>query len=151
MLLNGLTNEERRYQPTSDSHHIDFTVWHMARVEDNWIHRFAKDAEQIWIRDSWHQKLNLPRDGTGYGFTSDEVKNLPLFDIDMLMNYYNIVAHETRNYLDDISLDKLKYCPQPNKRPGYTIGQMFSHIIVEESQHLGQVSYVRGMLKGINK
>ena len=69
----------------------------------------------------------------------------------MLMNYYNIVAHETRNYLDDISLDKLKYCPQPNKRPGYTIGQMFSHIIVEESQHLGQVSYVRGMLKGINK
>lgn len=151
MLLNGLSNEERRYQSTSDSHHIDFTVWHMARVEDNWIHSFAKGSDQIWIRDSWHQKLNLPQDGTGYGFTSDEVKTLPLFDIDMLMIYYKIVSQETRNYLDHISPDQLKHCPQPNKRPGYTIGQMFSHIIVEESQHLGQISYVRGMLRGINK
>ena len=30
--LDGLTPEERRFQPSPDSHHIDFAVWHMARV-----------------------------------------------------------------------------------------------------------------------
>jgi len=150
MLLDGLTKEERRYQPTPESHHIDFAVWHMARVEDNWIHQFAKGTEQIWIQHSWYRKLELPRDGTGYGFTSDEVKTLPVYDIDVLMSYYRIVAQETRNYLTQISQDQLNYCPEPDKRPGYSIGQMLSHIIVEESQHLGQISYIRGMLKGIN-
>ena len=30
--LDGLTPEERRYQPDPESHHIDYAVWHMARV-----------------------------------------------------------------------------------------------------------------------
>ncbi|MDP6453951.1 MAG: DUF664 domain-containing protein, partial [SAR202 cluster bacterium] len=40
--LDGLTSEERRFQPSQDSHHIDFVVWHMARVEDDWVQRFAQ-------------------------------------------------------------------------------------------------------------
>ncbi len=31
--LDGLTPEERRFQPGPESHQIDFAVWHMARVE----------------------------------------------------------------------------------------------------------------------
>lgn len=39
--------------------------------------------------------------------------------------------------------------PDPERRPGYTVGRMFSHLIVEESQHLGQVAYLRGLLRGL--
>jgi uncharacterized damage-inducible protein DinB len=45
--LDGLTPEERRYQPTPDAHHIDFAVWHMARVEDDWVHRFALRSDSV--------------------------------------------------------------------------------------------------------
>ena len=55
--LEGLTSDERRFQPTPDSHHIDFTVWHMARVEDDWIQRFAQSRDTVWNRDGWYQRL----------------------------------------------------------------------------------------------
>ena len=38
--------------------------------------------------------------------------------------------------------------PNP-KRPGYTIAEMFSHLMIEEGQHLGQVAYLRGIQRGL--
>jgi len=40
-------------------------------------------------------------------------------------------------------------CSNPARRPGYTIGRMFSHLLVEGSQHLGQVAYLRGLQRGL--
>ena len=37
--LEGLTPDERRFQPTTESNHVDFIVWHMARVEDTLLNR----------------------------------------------------------------------------------------------------------------
>ena len=38
-----------------------------------------------------------------------------------------------------------------HKRLGFKKGDwIWGHIIVEESQHLGQIAYIRGMIKGIN-
>ncbi len=50
--IDGLTAEERRFQPTPHSHHIDFVVWHMARVEDSWINGTAQRKDHVWIRDA---------------------------------------------------------------------------------------------------
>ena len=149
--LDGLTSEERRFQPDPKSHHIDFTVWHMARVEDNWVQSFARRAANIWHRDGWHEKLGLPKDGSGFGYDAAQIASLPSFDIDGLMAYYNAVAQETRQYLDALTPEDLDTCPEPERRPGYSIGKMFSHVIVEESQHLGQIAYLRGMQRGLNK
>ena len=33
-LVDGLTEEERRFMPSEESHHIDFALWHAARAED---------------------------------------------------------------------------------------------------------------------
>ncbi len=64
--LEGLTPEERRFQPGPESHHIDFTVWHMARVEDDWIQGFAQSTDRIWNREGWPDKLGLPARGNGW-------------------------------------------------------------------------------------
>ena len=32
-----------------------------------------------------------------------------------------------------------------------TIGKMFSHVIVEQAQHTGQVAYLRGLQRGLDK
>ena len=37
--LDGLAPEERRFQPAPESNHIDFIVWHIARVEDSIVNR----------------------------------------------------------------------------------------------------------------
>jgi hypothetical protein len=35
--LEGLKPAEARWQPTLDTNHIAWLVWHMARGEDRWI------------------------------------------------------------------------------------------------------------------
>ena len=149
--LSGLTPEERRFQPTADAHHIDFAVWHMARVEDGWVQGFALGADAVWERDGWDRKLGLPASDSGFGYTAQQVSDLPGYDHDELMSYFEAVREATLGYLDEISDEDLESCPQPERRPGYTVARMLSHVIVEESQHTGQVAYLRGLQRGLNK
>lgn len=148
--LEGLSKEERRFQPDTASNHIDFTVWHMARVEDEWIHGFAKQTDTIWKRDKWYKTLNLPEDESGYKYSSQQVVNFPDFDFNVLMNYYSSVSQATLQYLNSLDDKTLNTCPDNDRLPGYTIGKMFGHVIVEESQHLGQIAYLRGLQRGLN-
>ncbi|MDA1349440.1 MAG: DinB family protein [Chloroflexi bacterium] len=148
--LDGLTPQERRFQPGPDSHHIDFTIWHMARVEDNWVLRFGRQAETVWERDGWAQRLGLPEQGSGFGYTAEQVTGLPDFDLDLLTEYADSVRAATLDFLDSLSQEDLDRCPDP-KRPENSIGRMLSHVIVEESQHVGQIAYIRGIQRGINK
>ena len=149
--VDGLTPEERRFQPSPEAHHIDFTVWHMARVEDDWVQRFAQRTDTVWKRDGWPDKLGLPERDSGFGYTAEQVAGLPRFDLDGLMDYYDSVRRETLRFLDGLTAEDLDNCPHPERRPGYTVGKMFSHVIVEEAQHVGQVAYLRGLQRGLNK
>ena len=146
--LEGLSAEERRFQPAPDSHHIDFAVWHMARVEDGWLQGFARRTDSIWQRDGWHQRLGMPERGSGFGYTGEQVRDLPAFDIDQMLEYYDAVRAETYRYLDSLTEAGLAEAPNP-KRPGYTIAEMFSHLMIEEGQHVGQVADLRGIQRGL--
>jgi uncharacterized damage-inducible protein DinB len=149
--LEGLMTEERRFQPGPDSHHVDFAVWHMARVEDDWLQRFAQRTDSIWLRDGWDKKLGLPEKDSGFGYSAEQARNLPAYDMEEMMAYYTSVREETLRFVDGLTQDDLDKCPHPERRPGYTIGKMFSHVIVEESQHVGQIAYLRGIQRGLNK
>jgi len=146
--LHGLTAAERRFQPKADANHIDFVVWHMARNEDQKIHD-AQRTSEVWQRDAWYQKLGLPAGNDGFGYTVEQVANLPQFDIADCMAYYDAVRRATLRYLDGLTPEALERCPDPERHPRSTIGRMFSHLIVEESQHLGQVAYLRGLQRGL--
>jgi uncharacterized damage-inducible protein DinB len=147
--LTGLTAAERRFQPTADANHIDFLVWHMARVEDFYMQEFAQRTSDIWQREAWYQKLGLPVGDGGFGYTMEQVINLPQFDIADCLAYYEAVRRATLRYLEGVTADDLERCPYPEWSSGYSIGRMFSHLIVEESQHLGQVAYLRGLQRGL--
>ena len=148
--LDGLTPQERRFQPGPDSHHIDFVVWHMARVEDNWVQRFGRQAKTVWERDGRAEKLGLPERDSGFGYTAELVTDLPVFDPTLLTEYAESVRAATLKFLDGLSERDLERCLD-QRRPEYSIGQMLKHVIVEESQHVGQVAYIRGIQRGLNQ
>ena len=148
--LDGLTPEERRFQPSPDSHHIDFAVWHMARVEDDWIQRFAQQNPTVWQRDAWHTRFGMPERESGFGFTTEQVHDLPSFDIAHMLDSYDAVRLSTNAPLDTPPEATPTTHPPPGT-PGYTIAQMFSHVMIEEAQHLGQVAYIRGIQRGMGK
>ena len=148
--VDGLTSAERRFQSTPDSHHIDFVLWHMARVEDNWVQEFGRGVESVWERSGWAAKLGLPEQGNGWGYTAEQVAELPQFDLELLNEYAEAVRAGTIEFLDGLSPDDLDRFPDP-KRPKACIGSMLSHVIVEESQHVGQVAYLRGIQRGLDQ
>lgn len=152
-MVDSLTDDERRFIPGSESHHIDFTVWHMARVEDTWINSFGKQKTQLWDQENWQERLNLniemdePR--SGWGWNIDQVHNMPKFSFDVLWDYMESVRECTDQYIEGLEDSDMDMCPD-NKRPNYSIAKMLAHLVVEQSQHIGQISYIRGMLRGLD-
>ena len=75
--LDGLTAEEHLFQPAPESHRVDFAVWHMARVEDSWVQRFAHGTDTVWQREGWDTRFGIPARDSGFQYTSEQVAALP--------------------------------------------------------------------------
>ena len=59
--LQGLTPAELAWRPGAEANSICFMVWHVARVEDRWLHRFAgglatrRVVSALWIARARHR------------------------------------------------------------------------------------------------
>ena len=153
-LISGLTDEERRKMPSEMSHHIDFALWHATRAEDVLLNFGAKETDQLWVQDGWHERFNIPARDVGVGYSAEQVREMPSTPIELLLGYHEACREQTLDYIshvDPLELDKR--CPFEalhRQLPDITKGGVLAHIVVETSQHLGQIVYIRGILRGIN-
>ena len=156
--LEGLTSEELAWRPQADCNPISFIAWHMMRVEDRYLHYFAMDTEEVWIKNNWFTQFGLGEFDSGLRFTLEQVAAFPVISPEMLLEYLEDVRQETRIYLQELQAQDLDVVPgwfafAPNLPPGsdkWSIGRMVQQLLGELNQHLGQVSYLRGMVKGFN-
>lgn len=147
--LDGLTSAELRWQPALDSNPILWTAWHMARTEDEWMNERVHSGNGLWLRHGWREKLGFATEGSGSGETADEVRAMPDVPMDAVMAYYDAVraaAVEVLDRLTEKDFDKEVSSSRGKRSLHWTLG----HLLVEESQHLGQIVYVRGMMRGLN-
>ena len=107
-LVQGLTDEERRFMPSGDSHHIDFALWHATRAEDVLLNLGAREQDQTWTLE--------------------------------------YVATVDPDELDE----RCPFEPLHTQLPGITKGGVLAHMVVEPAQHLGQIGYIRGIVRGLN-
>lgn len=156
--LEGLTSEELAWRPQGDCNPISFIAWHMARVEDRYVHHFAMAAEEVWVKNSWFAQYGLAASDTGLRFTVEQVAAFPAISLDLLSGYMAEVRRETSAYLQQLQGQDLDIVPGwfafaphiPPRSDQWSIGHMFRQLFGELNQHLGQVSYLRGMVKGFN-
>ncbi|MBS19558.1 MAG: hypothetical protein CL733_00810 [Chloroflexi bacterium] len=148
--LDTLTQEELIFRPEIHSNSIVFLVWHMAMVEDWLTNEILLNNEKIWIIDKYYEKFPDLKEKRGYGFSQEELDKFPNMDIEWLINYYDVVRNNTNKLLENITEKDLylKYEFKSEEVTGYFI---LGRLITELSQHLGQVSYIRGMLRGLNQ
>ncbi len=146
--IEGLTPAEVRWQPTMNTNPIAWMVWHMARVEDSWLSRLRDGTPQVWTSEGWAERFGMDPESTGSGHTSEDVRAMPEISMDQLMAYYEAVRAVMRQYLDQTTEADLArtYSYRGNDRSGTWI---LGHILVEESQHTGQVAMIRGMMRGL--
>jgi uncharacterized damage-inducible protein DinB len=143
----GLSPAEVRWQPTLHTNHIAWLVWHIARVEDLWVSRLRRSPE-VWNTDGWADRFRMDPVSAGNGQTIEEVRAMPEVSLTDLMAYLDAVRAVTRRYLAQATDADLaqEYQGRMGPRTGTWI---IGHILVEESQHVGQVALLRGMMRGV--
>lgn len=142
----GLTVEQLSYRPAPNANSIAWLIWHLTRVQDDHINDAAGTA-QVWTADGWVERFDLPFDAsaTGYGHSSAEVAAVTA-NASNLLGYHDAVHERTAEYLSTLGDDDLSRVIDESWNPPVTLGVRLVSVIGDDMQHVGQASYVRGIL-----
>ncbi len=150
-ILAGLTVEDLNEQPNSDCNSIGWLAWHLTRSQDR-MNQALFEREQIWIKDKWYSKFDRsadPRD-SGFGHNPEDVVAFKSPDSEILIGYHHAVLERSKYYignkLTESDLDRELSNPKIPRMPA--VSTRFVAVINDNFQHVGQMAYVRGLLKG---
>jgi len=149
-IFTGLSKEDLDWQPKKDCNSIGWLVWHLARQQDAQIASLMGE-KQLWIRDGWHAKFNMPADAEEVGFmqTPEEVSAFKSPEAQILIDYEKAVTERSKAWFPDVSDDDLdRELNEPEFQPLPTVGVRLVSIIQESIVHAGQAAYIKGLRKG---
>lgn len=148
-VLDGLSADDLEWQPRSGSNSIGWTVWHLARVEDSQISDLM-GKEQLWIKNKWYGKFQRSADAedTGYKHTPQQVRTFRSPSRKIYLDYLRAVTKRTQQYLNSLNPSDLnRKLDEPWYKPVPMAGIRIVSILIDCHQHLGEASYIRGLLK----
>ena len=146
--LDGLTQEEAAWSPSPECNSIAFILWHTARVEDFFVNRIIKREQALYEAEGWQEKLGTP--DKAYGFTAEELQTWSVPKLEDLRNYANAVREKTLVFINSLPPEKLDEVPRPDRSPD-SIGTSLGHMSTEIALHVGQICYLRGVKRGLDK
>ncbi len=149
-VLNTLTQQEIMWRPACGCNSMGLILFHVARSEDSFVQAALEGEPQIWELGKWYNKLNMTESETGSQYTIDQVNAFPVPDMKDLLAYYADVRTKTLDYLNSLTPDVFD---KKVKLPfgEFTVAGVFSIIVSHAAQHNGEISYLRGMLRGMDK
>lgn len=150
-VLEGLTQAEAAWQPASGCNCIGLILFHVARAEDSMIQGLLQKTASIWESGKWYETLGLPKEEEGSHYTVDQVDAFKVPELSGILEYYDAVRARTKEILRGMPVDALDEnitFPHYGDMPKATL---FSFVAAHASQHTGEVSYLRGMQRGLDK
>ena len=149
--LDGLTQAEAAWSPGAECNSITFTLWHTARVEDFFVNRVIEHGSELYEAEGWREKLGTPAQGTGYGFTAEQLQDWKSPNLEDLRNYANAIREKTLTFLQSATPEKLsEEVVRPNRPTDSVIG-ILGRISRETALHARQITYLRGVQWGLDK
>ena len=149
-VLEGLMQDDLDLQPHPDCNSMGWLAWHLTRIQDGQIAELM-DEEQVYIKDNWYFRFNRSADPSdvGFGHTSEQVASFRSPHVDTFLDYHRAVLARSKSYLyslNDSDLDRK--LNEPWFQPLPTVGVRLISIMSDSLQHVGQIAYVHGLLKG---
>lgn len=147
-VVEGLDSEELSWRPDEDANSIGWLLWHLARVEDSHL-ADLQNSEQLWTRDGWAQRFQLPYDASDIGFGQDSsaVGEFFLEDPKLLISYHQVVHAATCDIVSGLTDEDHQRVIDDSYDPPVTISSRLVSVVNDTTQHIGQASYVRGLLE----
>ncbi len=148
--VDGLSQDELMWQPKPGANHIAFILWHNLRVEDLFFQYMFQRVPQVWESEKWHEKLNLPDDPrvTGFGYTAEQVASFQSVPLRDLIAYGEAVRASTVDYLRNLDPARFDEMVKSRLFGEVSIGSLIGHLLLEIAQHVGQIAYIRGLVRG---
>jgi hypothetical protein len=149
-VLNGLTEAEVAWRPGPQANSIGLLLFHAARFEDFTISSKVLEKPALWESEKWYEKLKMPVNETGAGYTAEQIVGFVAPNLQDLRAYYDAVRANTVTCVQNLPPEKLdKKIALPFGE--FSLGSLFALIINHQAQHLGEISYIRGLQRGMNK
>ena len=168
--LDGLTPAELKWQPRPDANSIGLILFHMARSEDSFVRSLIQGKSQLWETEKWYQKLNKAINDSGSHYTEEQCAAFVVPELKDLQPYADAVRRQTLEYLKDMTPEKLDKRvdlppmgpppkdapggkPAPLRRPPFepVVGVLLLVTVTHLAQHAGEISYLRGLQRGMDK
>ncbi len=145
--VHGLSPEQLRQAPAGGANTIAWLVWHLTRVQDSHIAELL-DNEQVYLSGDWAPKFGLKPDpaDTGYGHDPAQVAAVAPESWQALTGYYEAVHARTMAFIGGLSDDDLDRVVDEGWDPPVTLGVRLVSVYDDDTQHVGQAAYVRGLL-----
>ena len=150
LALDGLTEADLDEQPNPDCNSMGWLAWHLTRVQDEHVADLMGE-KQLWTKDNWHARFNRPADpkDIGWGHTSEQVASFRSPGVEVMLGYHRAVLERTKDYITGLSAAELdRELDEPWFQPLPTVGVRLVSVMSDNLQHVGQIAYVRGLLKG---
>lgn len=145
-VLDGLSAKELAHRPGTDSNSIAWLIWHLTRVQDDHVAEVA-GLEQVWTAQGFCERFGLPLEESdiGYGHTPAQVAVVRA-DADLLASYLRAVHEQTVGWLPGVAAEDLDRVVDERWDPPVTLGVRLVSVVNDDTQHVGQAAYLRGLL-----
>ncbi|RKN43072.1 mycothiol transferase [Streptomyces hoynatensis] len=147
-VVEGLGQEELTARLDAEANSIAWLVWHLTRVQDDHVADVA-GTPQIWTSEGWAKRfgLSLPPRDTGYGHTTEDVAAVGGLTAELLLGYYDAVHERTIGYVSGLADEDLARVVDTSWTPHVTLGVRLVSVVNDDTQHVGQAAFVRGILE----
>jgi len=142
-VMDGSDQEMLAFRPEPGTNSIAWLVWHLTRVQDTHVSRFAL-RDQRWTAEGWHERLGLPFEAAdrGIGHTAKDVALLGAVQGQLLLGYFDAVHKTSVSLLAELDFSEIV---DTSYDPPVSVGVRLVSVISDNIQHAGQALFVRGI------
>jgi hypothetical protein len=148
--LDTVTQDEIIWRPACGCNSIGLILFHAARSEDSFVNGLLQNKPQVWETGKWYNKLNVAENEAGSHYTADQVNAFPVPKLSDIMEYYAAVRATTLEYLNTLKVDDFeRKVTLPFGE--FNVAGVYSLLVGHTAQHTGEISYLRGLQRGMDK
>ncbi len=133
------------WQPDPEANTIAWLIWHLTRVQDDHVADVA-GTEQLWTADGWERRFALPLEtrDIGYRHSPEQVRTVHATG-DLLLGYHRAVSRRSIAWVQTLSTTDLDRIVDERWDPPVSLGVRLVSVVNDDTQHVGQAAYLRGL------
>jgi hypothetical protein len=143
----GLSADQLAWAPADGANTIAWLIWHLTRIQDHHVSQLS-GQEQAWVSGPWAAQLGRDADpeDTGFAHGPEDVASIRPSAAAVLIGYYDAVHERTMATVAGVTSEDLDRIVDRAWDPPVTMRVRLVSVLGDDTQHVGQAAYVRGLL-----